>query len=81
MNQNNFTKTLRIFSTYSEVFSVLNALSEAFRKHYRKNSETDLVYSQSGDPKHPVHALAVWHDGSDKQAREIEYYAEALNKL
>jgi hypothetical protein len=78
---NNLSKTLRTFSTYSEVFASIKVLSDSFRKHYRKGSDTDLVYSQSGDPKKPVHALAIWHDGSEKQTKEIAYYTETLNKL
>ena len=77
---NNISQTLKPYNSHSEVFSEIKTLSEAFKKHYRKNSDSELVYQQTGNPKMPAHALAVWHDGSENQKREIDFFLNLLAK-
>lgn len=76
---NNQTLILKSdFSTCAEVLEKIDELSKLFLKTHRKGAECELVYSQVGELKRPIHNLAVWHDGSASQMSEIQFFIDNL---
>lgn len=61
-----------------EVTEKINTLTKGFVNTYKKNPVTSLVYSSTGYKKNVKHNLAVWHDGSFEQMKEVEFFKQNL---
>lgn len=80
MTLNNKTHIIQSgFQNCAHVLDKIKELNDLFLKTFRKCSNSELVYSLGGDKKQPVHSLAVWHDGSSEQIKEIEFFVSNLN--
>lgn len=79
MTTNNKTHLIQTdFYNCAQVLAKIDELSKLFLKTHRKGAQCELVYSLGGDKKNPIHALAVWHDGSPEQNKEIEFFTNNL---
>lgn len=66
------------FSSCSQVLEKIDLTSKLFLKTFKKSPKCELVYSLGGTYKMPIHNLAVWHDGSVEQGKEIQFIKESL---
>ena len=67
---------LKQYPDHSAVFFHIPRLEDEFRKKFKRAPKSQLVYSQGGDPKYPVHSLALW-DG-EKYGDEVEFFVNSL---
>lgn len=68
--------TLKTYNNYPAAFSDISRLDEAFRKQFKRAPKSQLVYSQQGDHKKPIHGVGVW-DG-EKYPDEVEFFINNL---
>jgi len=67
---------LKNYNSYSSVFYEISRLEDLFRKQFKRAPKCQLIYSQEGDPKKPVHSLGLW-DG-DKYTDELEFFTQNI---
>jgi len=69
--------TLKTYTEHTLAFTDIARLNADFLKSFKRAPKTQLVYSQSGDAKRPVHGIGIW-DG-DKYPEEVEFFVSKLN--
>ena len=68
--------TLKNYANSTVALANINRLEELFRKQFKRAPKSQLVYSQEGDPKHPVHSIGLWD--ADKYSDEADFFTKNL---
>jgi hypothetical protein len=72
------TQVICNLTSHKEVDEKIKTLTKGFVKIHKKNPVVSLVYSSTGFKKTERHHLAVWHDGSIEQMKEVEFFKQNL---
>jgi hypothetical protein len=68
---------LKTYTGHISAFADISRLNTEFLKSFKRSPKSQLVYSQSGNAKRPVHGISIW-DG-DKYPEEVEFFRSRLN--